>query len=294
MGCNIPDIKYTILFGVPKSKSLSTVTQRWGRAGRDRTTQAVCLLLVPKWAFRPASGQGVAHHQLECGRRTKKTKESKKETVQCANLDERLENFINIGSPGLPGNEHFLFDVKHILIFVVDCAHKFLWDEFSPNTGLTLRHSLDDNRSSNKGFRSKDSPFELTWTVLNLEWTPPAMRCCYRCNPDLVLPFVASDKHDSRLSAFTNDFTFGAVVSRPGSSASTRTDVSNTSSFTPARHAVKVTKEDQERLCQQLIKWRDKKHEESGSPLFLSAQILFPPKQLNSFVTQCDRFLLFA
>jgi len=117
------------------------------------------------------------------------------------------------------------------------------------------------------------------------------MRCCYRCNPDLVLPFVASDKHDSRLSAFTNDFTFGAVVSRPGSSASTRTDVSNTSSFTPACHAVKVTKEDQERLCQRLIKWRDKKHEESGSPLFLSAQILFPSKQLNSFVTQCDKFL---
>lgn len=51
MGCNVLDVKYVVTFGI--LKSLSTVGQRWGRAGRDRTTQSVCLLLVPKWAFRP-------------------------------------------------------------------------------------------------------------------------------------------------------------------------------------------------------------------------------------------------
>ncbi|KAI0691454.1 P-loop containing nucleoside triphosphate hydrolase protein, partial [Cerioporus squamosus] len=50
MGCNVPDIRYVVVFHPPPS--LSVLAQRWGRAGRDRTTPAVCLLLVPKWAFR--------------------------------------------------------------------------------------------------------------------------------------------------------------------------------------------------------------------------------------------------
>ncbi|KAF9060847.1 P-loop containing nucleoside triphosphate hydrolase protein, partial [Rhodocollybia butyracea] len=44
MGCSIPDVKYSVIFGLPSS--LSVVIQRWGRAGRDRTTPGVCLLLV--------------------------------------------------------------------------------------------------------------------------------------------------------------------------------------------------------------------------------------------------------
>jgi len=102
MGCNVPDIKYVVSFGVPKSKSLSTVAQRWGRGGRDRKTQTVCMLLVPKWAFRPLPGQGIAHQHLDRGRKTKKAEETKKEVLQRSNLDERLENFINAGTPGLP------------------------------------------------------------------------------------------------------------------------------------------------------------------------------------------------
>ncbi|KAH9828539.1 P-loop containing nucleoside triphosphate hydrolase protein [Rhodofomes roseus] len=51
VGCNVPDIRYIVILKCPRS--LSVVAQRWGRAGRHRTTQAVCLLLVPQWAFRP-------------------------------------------------------------------------------------------------------------------------------------------------------------------------------------------------------------------------------------------------
>jgi superfamily II DNA helicase RecQ len=51
MGCNVSDVKYIVTFGL--TKSLGTISQRWGRAGRDRATEGVCLWLVPKWAFRP-------------------------------------------------------------------------------------------------------------------------------------------------------------------------------------------------------------------------------------------------
>jgi len=53
MGCNVPDIKYVVSFGL--SKATSSVGQRWGRAGRDRKTEGVCILLAPLWAFRPST-----------------------------------------------------------------------------------------------------------------------------------------------------------------------------------------------------------------------------------------------
>ena len=81
---------------------MSTVAQRWGRGDRDRETQAVCLLMLPQWAFRSSPADTLIHQHLERGHRTKKAEESKKDMLQRANLDERLENFINIGSPGLP------------------------------------------------------------------------------------------------------------------------------------------------------------------------------------------------
>jgi len=55
MGCNVPNVKYVVTFGVPNS--VGTVGQRWGRAGCDRITEGVCILLVPQWAFRPKASR---------------------------------------------------------------------------------------------------------------------------------------------------------------------------------------------------------------------------------------------
>jgi hypothetical protein len=52
-----------------------------------------------------------------------------------------------------------------------------------------------------------------------------------------------------------------------------------------------VLKEEEERLRQRLVDWRNEKHRQRGSPIFHSAQIILPPKQLDSFVAQSNRFL---
>jgi len=293
MGCNVPDIKFVVSFGVPKSKSLSTVAQRWGWGGRDRKTQATCLLLVPKWTFRPSPAVTLTQQHLERGRKAKKSQESKKDMLRRANLDERLENFINIGSPGLPSKYYILQICPHHLIIILDCAHLFLRKEFSPKTGLAIRRSLEDNGPLVHGFRSKGVSFELSWTILNLQRTPPADRCCYQCHPQLLAPFAPADKHDARLITYSHHFLYGLAPpnSRPSSSASIRSEISMASSFTASRTAVKVPKEEQEKLHQKLILWRVEKHRQRGSPLFLSAQIFLPPKQLNAFVMHSPKFL---
>ncbi|KAJ7263905.1 P-loop containing nucleoside triphosphate hydrolase protein [Mycena rebaudengoi] len=52
MGCNVPDVEYSIVFECPRS--LSVLVQRWGRAGRSRQGIGTCLFFVQPWAFRPA------------------------------------------------------------------------------------------------------------------------------------------------------------------------------------------------------------------------------------------------
>ncbi|KAF8599340.1 P-loop containing nucleoside triphosphate hydrolase protein, partial [Ceratobasidium sp. AG-I] len=44
MGCNVPDIKNVVIFDLPKKPS--TISQRWGRAGRDPSIEGVCLFVV--------------------------------------------------------------------------------------------------------------------------------------------------------------------------------------------------------------------------------------------------------
>lgn len=105
MGCNIPDVKYIISFGIPKS--VGTVAQRWGRAGHDRKTESVCLLLVPKWAFRPGKPAVPAHIQhLQRGRQ--KGLETKADTLKRARLDPSLELFINTDSHDATSSSNFI------------------------------------------------------------------------------------------------------------------------------------------------------------------------------------------
>jgi len=103
MGCNIPNVKYIISFGIPKS--VGTVVQCWGHTGHDQKTQGVCLLLIPKWAFCPEQSV-IAQQRLQRG--GQKAPETKTDALKRAWLDAKIEMFINIGSDNLPGQHIFI------------------------------------------------------------------------------------------------------------------------------------------------------------------------------------------
>jgi superfamily II DNA helicase RecQ len=94
MGCNIPDVAFTVIFGCPRS--LLVVAQRWGRTGRDWKTLGTCLLLVPPWAFRPAPPEVGAAVQHVKGKSKLKI-EPKSRTLARSNIEKSLEAFINLG-----------------------------------------------------------------------------------------------------------------------------------------------------------------------------------------------------
>jgi superfamily II DNA helicase RecQ len=95
MGCNVADIMFVVIFGCPRS--LSIVSQRWGRAGRDRLTLGTCLLLVPTWAFRPQPLTVGAAVQRVKGKEKAKL-EPQTHTAQRSRLETSLEEFINLAS----------------------------------------------------------------------------------------------------------------------------------------------------------------------------------------------------
>ena len=101
MDCNVPDVCHSVVFGCPKSHSV--LAQWWGQAACDRILLGTCLLLVPKWAFRPAPPElGLA---VQCVKGQPKIKvEPKWRASQCANLNSNLEAFINSASDNPQGN----------------------------------------------------------------------------------------------------------------------------------------------------------------------------------------------
>ncbi len=95
MGCNVADIKNIVIFNCPRT--LSVVAQRWGRAGRDRTTPAMCLLLVPEWAKRPSPPAEPVSTQAVQNLKGKKKPllEPKNYTTQRSKLPRAIESFVN-------------------------------------------------------------------------------------------------------------------------------------------------------------------------------------------------------
>ena len=86
--------KYIVTFGM--TKSLGTISQWWGQAGCNRTTEGVCIWLIPKWAFWPQQpSTNPAVQQLQNSKNSQPL-ETKHETLQQAKLDPTLEEFINI------------------------------------------------------------------------------------------------------------------------------------------------------------------------------------------------------
>jgi len=55
--------------------------------------------------------------------------------------------------------------------------------------------------------------------------------------------------------------------------------------------SIKVSSEQKESLQQSLMAFRNQLWEEHGSPSFFSSQMFLPPKQLESFLLHCPKFL---
>jgi superfamily II DNA/RNA helicase len=95
MGCNVPDIEYSIVFECPRS--LAVLVQRWGRAGWSQEGIRTCLLFVQKWAFRPAPPDvGLAVQRVKG--KDKLVIEPQMHTTARGKLEPNLEAFINSSS----------------------------------------------------------------------------------------------------------------------------------------------------------------------------------------------------
>lgn len=112
MGCNVADVKYVVVFGCPES--FAAVAQRWGRAGRNSTIEAVCLLLVPPWAFS-AEALAVVNDALQRVQgRPKAVGDTKQALLRRSKLDPKLEAFINI-TPQSPIRESIIYLLRPLL-----------------------------------------------------------------------------------------------------------------------------------------------------------------------------------
>lgn len=106
MGLNEPKVDLVVVAGDPTS--ISAVAQRWGRAARDREHKGTCILLPPKWAFRPIEPQVNANAAAELAKRatgkgkgkSAKASDTKTEGKQAqakrAKMQEGLVNLCNV------------------------------------------------------------------------------------------------------------------------------------------------------------------------------------------------------
>ncbi|KAF8184132.1 P-loop containing nucleoside triphosphate hydrolase protein [Mycena galopus ATCC 62051] len=277
MGCNVPDIDYSIVFERPRS--LAVLVQRWGRAGRNRTGIGTCLFFVQPWAYRPAPPEvGLAVHRLKG--EDKIAIESQSQKASRGKLEPNLEAFINSGTSSEA------------------CSHVFLAQLFRPETGLDVYTGLTDPIALKSGPISSSSSHELSWTVLNLKRNPPPRRCCEHCNPHLFNWLKPSNSRDPRILKYASEFihSLPPPPSRPTSPASVVSDSGTMASFDsvefePVRGKQTVSQEDKAALRERLIAWRKDRHFRMGSSPYIPCEVLLPPKQLEKLVSSCGTFL---
>ena len=142
------------------------------------------------------------------------------------------------------------------------------------------------------------TPFEASWTVLNVRAPASRDSCCNHCNPGLLqqLWFQSISLSDRRLFAYSGDFLFPAMQapSRPGSRASNVSQVSNVlnaSTFQPVRGNFTVNKESKDSLRQALEQWAKQRWQHRGSSPLLSWKVGLPPKQTDKIVANASSFL---
>lgn len=114
MGCNVPDVKVVLICGCPKSAA--AVSQRWGRAGRNRVLPSVCLLTVPSWACRPIpAGIGTASQVVYLQGKKKKPLEPKTWAARRSKLHRPLEELINQNQEPFGGRIPFVLYGSEVL-----------------------------------------------------------------------------------------------------------------------------------------------------------------------------------
>ncbi|KAJ7431902.1 hypothetical protein FB451DRAFT_1318337 [Mycena latifolia] len=274
MGCNVPDVEYSIVFECPRS--LAVLVQRWGRAGRSREGIGTCMFFVQAWAYRPAPPEvGLAVQRVKG--KEKLVIELQSHTASRAKLEPNLEAFINSGaSPEA-------------------CSHVFLAKLFRPETGLDIYTSLTATIASKSGPVSRSSAHELSWTVLDLKRKPPSDRCCHHCNPDLYAWCQPSSSRDPRIVKYASEFihSLPPPPSRPTSPVSVISDSGTIDSmdFEPVKGKQTVSKEDKAALRELLVTWRKGRHFRMGNSPYIPCEVILPPKQLEKLVASSGTFL---
>ncbi|KAF8139259.1 P-loop containing nucleoside triphosphate hydrolase protein [Mycena galopus ATCC 62051] len=111
MGCNVPDVQYSIVFECPRS--LAVLVQRWGRAGRNKTGIGTCMFFAQPWAYRPAPPEvGLVVQRLK-GKRSWVSNHSPTRRREESSSPISRHSSIRV----LPRNASFSFILRNIRVF---------------------------------------------------------------------------------------------------------------------------------------------------------------------------------
>lgn len=179
MGCNVPDVVYTIVFGC--LKTFSSVAQRWGWVGRNHVTAEVCILLVPPGAY-PPSLPAVAPSLQQLRGPQKTPVETKADVAKQERLDKPLLKFLTLKQDSM-----FRYSIPLIYTYqknLEHCRHRFFYESFRPDTGLTVYDGFHSTVLTGSGSRASAAPYQMTWITSPPDpaRTPPCERCCNLCN----------------------------------------------------------------------------------------------------------------
>ncbi len=115
----------------------------------------------------------------------------------------------------------------------LEYLHQFGWLVFHLKTQLTIFEDLEETLVSQcAGAHAVSSPFEMSWTVLDLPGRhSPSTWYCSHCNPSLLVPLRPTEPDDACLTCFTNAFVspLGPVASSSGSVPCSNSHASNAS-----------------------------------------------------------------
>lgn len=311
MGCNVPDIDLVVVAGDPNT--VSAVAQRWGRAARRRSHLGTCLLLLPKWAFRPPTPPPEAANPQSKGPPTgKEIKGAAKgrskggpsgggvrgkgvtgprtnlRDLNRLKMQPALEEMANLSPRShdnicKPSHPCFRLMETHNMrrspaVDTHHCVHQYLKVHFRPDTGLnsydSLRVSPETQKSS--GWRSQRMQFASSWHVLELSGrSPPSERCCHLCNPNLLEAWKAPPQNDERLTAFASDFVFPAQTHVASTVEAERSVTADPPIGLVNRYyPARCTLDDEKELVTRLERWRSIWHKENGGPYSTPAMVL--------------------